>query len=149
VSTDDHAEPEVDRVFAEFWADIVCPDGEWDLAQVKRELHDYHIALSEVPKVYCHVTGGRMSKPHYYAEDVIREADEWAEQLAKDSVTDLIEDWFAAFHAEDPRSPTPAEMMSLLHWALMLGGAVLACHDLGLLSWWAIPADEWQERYGR
>lgn len=65
---------ECDRVFDEFWRDIILPNGEWDAAahdQVKRELHDYHDLLTEVPKVYDELTQGRISKPHTHAEAVI------------------------------------------------------------------------------
>lgn len=70
------AEDEVEAVFADFWADIVTPDGVWDHDQVKRELHDYCTLLSEVPKVYMHVTGGRISKENTHASVVISVHDE-------------------------------------------------------------------------
>lgn len=73
--------------FYDFWGPIVCPyDGRpdtparqraWNHEQIMRELLDYHRMLDNVPKVYCEVTGGRMSKPHYRAEDVIREHGDW------------------------------------------------------------------------
>jgi len=58
--------------FHDFWDAIVCPGGVWDLEQVTRELIDYEHLLGEVPKVYGEITGGLMSKPHYYADDVIK-----------------------------------------------------------------------------
>lgn len=70
-------EPEVAKTFDEFWRGIVMkPDGTWDIDQIKRELHDYHVALSEVPKVYCEITGNAMSKVNYLADEVIRVHDE-------------------------------------------------------------------------
>lgn len=47
------------------------PDGSLNLDQIMRELHDYAFMLKEVPKVYCEVTGGLLSKPNYYADSVI------------------------------------------------------------------------------
>jgi hypothetical protein len=56
---------------SEFWSPIVCPDGTWDIEQVKRELHDYHLLLAEVPKVYRELTQSRISKPNTLAHAVI------------------------------------------------------------------------------
>jgi hypothetical protein len=67
---------EIEKVWQEFWADLVAPDGTVDVDQVKKELHDYAFMLREVPKVYCELTGNRLSKPHYDADVVIREHDE-------------------------------------------------------------------------
>lgn len=63
--------PEVQRVFEDFWADIVCPGGEWDLDQVKKELHDCWVFITEVPKVYMELTLGAISKPHTSAAAVL------------------------------------------------------------------------------
>ncbi len=41
-----------------------------DNPRIANELADFHHLMREAPKVYYHVTGGRMSKPMYYAEDV-------------------------------------------------------------------------------
>lgn len=59
-----------------FWADIIFPEGQIDLAQVLAELHDYRVVLHEVSKVYCHVTGGLLSKPNTSAGAIIGAADE-------------------------------------------------------------------------
>lgn len=61
------------KVYKEFWQDIVEKDGELDKDAIMRELSDYHHVLQNVPKVYCAVTGNRMSKTTYYADDVISE----------------------------------------------------------------------------
>lgn len=60
-----------EAVFTDFWADIVCPDGVWDYDQLKLELCDYHMLIQEVPKVYDHITWGRISKPTTLASEVI------------------------------------------------------------------------------
>jgi hypothetical protein len=90
---------EVEEVFQEFWAEIVCnEDGSINIDQVKKELSDYSFMLDEVPKVYCEVTGGLLSKPNYYAESVLsvfREqyADKaWAIRLIPDDWDDLTAD---------------------------------------------------------
>lgn len=62
---------EMQAVFDEFWRPLVMPEGKWDMAQVVRELYDYKLLLDEVPKVYDHVTWGRISKPNTLASEVI------------------------------------------------------------------------------
>lgn len=69
-------DPEVVQDFDTFWRDIVMPDGKLDFDQVRRELHDYHDLLVEVPKVYGHITDGRISKPNTLASSVIRVHDD-------------------------------------------------------------------------
>lgn len=52
----------VEEVWNTFWKDIVCPNGELDVEQVKKELYDFYVVMESVPKVYCHVTGGKIGK---------------------------------------------------------------------------------------
>lgn len=40
----------------------------------------------EVAKVYCHITGGKLSKANYYAQGVISEADEYSQKFTDDEV---------------------------------------------------------------
>jgi len=80
-----------EQVYDEFWKEIIEPNGVVDMAAVKKELYDYAFVLDQVPKVYMHVTGGAMSKPNYYAGDVIREADDHATEVYEDNVADEIE----------------------------------------------------------
>ena len=64
--------PEVEKVYQEFWKDIICKeDGTIDIEQLKCELSDFYRMIQEVPKVYCEVTGGILSKPLYEAETVL------------------------------------------------------------------------------
>lgn len=101
-------ESDVVAVFDDFWADIVCPDGAWDFDQVKRELHDYHTCITEVPKVYCAVTGGMLSKPNYDAAVVIDAHNEqcdfkrWYDELyvAAEALVDVLYE-----DGEWPRTP--------------------------------------------
>jgi hypothetical protein len=87
---------DVQETFEDFWADIVCPSGLWDYEQIKRELHDYRMLLREVPKVYYHVSGGRISKPNTVADAVIGVHDDlwhWNEDCTDD---DPGRDWCGA-----------------------------------------------------
>lgn len=58
-----------------FWEPLVTKGGALDLELVKNELHDFYVAMQEVPKVYCHITGNRLSKILYDADVVINAAD--------------------------------------------------------------------------
>ena len=71
----------VEEEWNNFWKGIVCnPDGSINIEQVKKELADFSFVLSQVPKVYCHITGSLLSKVMYQAETVIAKADEYYEQ---------------------------------------------------------------------
>lgn len=82
-----------EETYERFWKDIVENNqGELILDQVKRELHDYSILLENVPKVYDHVTGGVVSKPHTDASIVCQKCDEYHEEFYADIYKDLIEE---------------------------------------------------------
>ena len=53
---------EVERVYQDFWKPLVERDGIVDMEQVKKELFDFWQVMDRVPKVYCHITGGQVSK---------------------------------------------------------------------------------------
>lgn len=77
----------------EFWKGIVCnEDGTINIDQLKKELCDFSVMINEVPKVYCEVTGNAMSKPLYYADDVIAMFNEKYGNKAA-SVDYLADDW--------------------------------------------------------
>lgn len=69
-------DPEVERVWREHWAPLVAPAGTVDMDAVKRELYGYGVLLDGVPKVYMHITDGRISKPNTDPDAVISVADE-------------------------------------------------------------------------
>lgn len=73
MSTTDEA---VERVYRDFWADIVAPNGDIDLELVKRELHDYYLVMKEVSRVYAHISNGRISKPNTRADVLIAMVDD-------------------------------------------------------------------------
>ena len=81
-----------EKTYDEFWKEIIEKNGVVDIEQVKKELHDYHFILGEVPKVYCHVTGSRVSKPNTFASDVISEADEYTNEMIEQHEKDLLAD---------------------------------------------------------
>lgn len=61
----------------DFWESI-CTDAEGNvnMDQIKRELHDYHLLMNHVAIVYDHITGGKISKPLTDPQTVIAVADD-------------------------------------------------------------------------
>jgi len=81
-----------EEVYDDFWKDIVeNPDGTLNMDQLKRELAEWKFAMGEVAKVYCHVTGGQLSKPMYYAKDVIEFAEDYISQRCAWAIEDFLE----------------------------------------------------------
>ncbi|WP_137009575.1 hypothetical protein [Aquitalea aquatilis] len=72
---------EVEREWNETWRDIVAPNGTIDISQLKKELADYSMLLDAAPKVYMHVTGGKISKPNTLPEIVCSVADDYTTEL--------------------------------------------------------------------
>jgi hypothetical protein len=84
----------------DFWRDLVTDeDGTINLDLVKRELSDFRFVMTEVPKVYSHVTGGALSKPNYYASGVISAFDNYLEEVRAWTIEDFLSD----YDIEDPR----------------------------------------------
>lgn len=76
---------------SEFWRGIY-PEG-MTIEQVNNELHDLEFMAEQVPKVYMHVTGGRISKPNTYAHEVISEHDNRREDDIDEAIKEHDEDW--------------------------------------------------------
>jgi hypothetical protein len=76
----------------DFWKDIIYKDGKLNEEQVLKELYDYMVALQQVPKVYCAITGGKLSKVNYFADVVIAEyeRDLSDNYIHKDDLRDLL-----------------------------------------------------------
>ncbi len=70
-----------DAEYDSFWKEIVETDGKLDIEKVKVELYDFSFMMQEVPTVYMHVTGNRLSKTMYYASSVISEADAHMDEI--------------------------------------------------------------------
>ena len=76
------------QVYEEYWKDLVETDGQLDKDKVMRELSDYKFMLEQVPLVYMHVSGGRISKPNTYAFEVNQQADEWCDRFIEEALED-------------------------------------------------------------
>ena len=66
-------------------------DGAPTARGVADELADYSMILDNVGKVYCHVTGGRISKANTLASAVIAVSDDYFSELVREEAADLIE----------------------------------------------------------
>lgn len=56
------------------------------------ELSDYAFLLDQIPKVYCHITGGRLSKTNYHAHAVIGVHDEVRQEEIDEAVKEALEE---------------------------------------------------------
>jgi hypothetical protein len=96
-----------EKDYDEFWKDILEIEGVVDMEQVKRELADFHFMLEQVPKVYCEVTGSRISKPNTYAYEVIGEFNNLycSKDITNDDLKEIFEsDQTAEEKLEDIKS---------------------------------------------
>src|SRR5579859_3922712 len=83
-----------EEIYNSLFKEIVeNPDGTLNKDQVMRELADYTVMLKEVPKVYCHITGNRVSYPTTLASAVIAIADEVEQERWHDWLQDEREQW--------------------------------------------------------
>ena len=84
-----------DEIYETFWKGIILgEDGTVNMDQLKLELCDFYQMINEVPKVYCEVTGGILSKPTWSADAVLGYFEEKYKNKAY-SVDYLADDWDA------------------------------------------------------
>lgn len=81
-----------EEIYNGVWKDIVEKDGVLDIEQVKKELYDYWYILTQVPKVYSAVTGGKLSKPNYESGVVITGFEDYLNQCIEEEIQDRKED---------------------------------------------------------
>lgn len=84
---------------ANFWKDIIVKDGSLDIEQVKKELEDFSFIMDQVPKVYCHLTRGRLSKLMYQAEAIIDEV----ESIQQEEIDKAVKEAKAEQREKDAR----------------------------------------------
>lgn len=70
-----------EKVWDEFWKPLVEKDGKPDMDLIKKELYDYYHVIDNVSHVYCHCTGGLLSKPNYKSRGVIEAIETYYEDL--------------------------------------------------------------------
>lgn len=85
---DEEFEKDFEEEWKDFWLDILTTDGKFDEKKIKDEIHDFAYVLREVPKVYSHITNGNMSKPNYWASEVISVSDDYTTELCDEAYDD-------------------------------------------------------------
>lgn len=76
-----------EQQWQQFWQEICTnADGSINLEQVKKELSDFSMLLSWVPRVYMHVTGGKVSKVNTWPSVVTSLHDEHVEELVEEAL---------------------------------------------------------------
>ncbi|ABO54162.1 Lar family restriction alleviation protein [Burkholderia vietnamiensis] len=106
---DERAAPEVpekrdatdpEEQWQQFWKEICTnDDGSINLEQVKKELSDFSMLLSWVPRVYMHVTGGKVSKVNTWPSVVTSLHDERVEELVEEALQSERDDCAASASA--------------------------------------------------
>jgi hypothetical protein len=66
-----------EQTYDEFWKDIVEDgNGNLNIDQIKRELHDFRLVMKNTSKIYDQLTFGRYSKPLTRPEYIISTVEE-------------------------------------------------------------------------
>lgn len=76
----------------DFWKPLIYTKGKLDEKKVMNELADFYFIMNEVPKVYCEITGGLLSKLMYPAEVVLGEFQErfWDKDTIREDIEEMI-----------------------------------------------------------
>lgn len=61
------------KEFEEWWKPLLQTDGQWDPDKIKNEMHDLVFIYTQIDIIYSRITGGKLSKPMYYAGTIIAE----------------------------------------------------------------------------
>ena len=77
---------DVDKVYKEFWEELITTNGKLDIEKIKKELHDYHFILEQIPKVYSEVTDNKISKPNTYADEIISCFNDYVQELVEQEI---------------------------------------------------------------
>lgn len=92
--------PEVLKNYEEFWKPIIQPvkgdegglEPLVDMYQVMKELSDYSRPMDNAAEVYCHVTGGMLSKINTDPKAVIQFADERIEEAVAEAIKEMFDE---------------------------------------------------------
>jgi hypothetical protein len=58
-----------------YWLPLLKTDGQWDEQKIRNEMHDLVFIYEQISEVYGCITGGRLSKPMYYARVITDEVE--------------------------------------------------------------------------
>jgi hypothetical protein len=88
---------EIEKEWKESWNEIWLPailtKGKPDLKKIKKEMYDLWFIYRQVGKVYCELTGNKLSKPMYYAETIIQEHENQCNESYENGYTDAQEEF--------------------------------------------------------
>jgi hypothetical protein len=87
------SEEEVDKETKEsieYWIKLMKTKGKWDDKKIRAELHDLIFIFHQVSEVYCHITGGMLSKPMYYAKTITDSHDACVDEAYAEGRAELL-----------------------------------------------------------
>lgn len=103
-----------EKTYDEFWKPIIeNADGTLNVDQIKRELFDAYVVMTEVGKAYDDVTGGRLSKPNTAAHHVVASVDERIEEAVREALVEAFRE-FADLIDRGPAIPLRPSIFSAL-----------------------------------
>lgn len=88
---------EVEKVYQEFWKDIVeNEDGTLNKEQVKKELSDFSMVMDNCSSAYQEMSGSLITKPNTYFSEVLKIFQEkfWNVDFVKDDIRDMLKDTY-------------------------------------------------------
>jgi len=90
ISIQPKADPTLEEQLAAFdWVAGLYEGEQLTREQIGKELADFRFIIDQVPRVYMHITGQRMSKATYYADSVIAEHDSHVDDIVADETRRL------------------------------------------------------------
>jgi hypothetical protein len=73
------------------------------MEELKKNLYDFSFIMEQVPKVYCNITGSKLSKIMYPAETVISVADDYFNERLEEAVKEELEEREGPDEATEPK----------------------------------------------
>lgn len=82
----------VEKEYDDYWKGLVeNEDGTLNKEQIMKELYDYSTFMDTASKVYCHITGSKLSKVHYLPEVIISAAEEHQNDIISECIKEKME----------------------------------------------------------
>lgn len=71
METHEQTNRRLEEEYKEIWLPNLLTKGKPDMKKIKNEIMDLTFVLDQVGKVYCEITGNKLSYPNYFADTVI------------------------------------------------------------------------------
>ena len=78
--------------FEELWEPLLYANGALDLRKIEAEMGDLIFVHEQIARVYCHITGGLLSKAMYYADVVIDQYNDQIQKAYDEGYADAVEE---------------------------------------------------------